>query len=197
MNGWVGTDINGYHYAPEMLSATDEGKWVTYVSANPEHGDFGPGYTGEFELKNAWVMRHDGLVFGSGWYVNADAFTQAMVDTAASVFRQVGLEGTIAYFASPETDFAGLHETIAYYNSADNVHGEWFAFIADESGTVVDHYDKANVGKSLEDLLGTDAFEVTAEGGWVITEDVRVWLLGQDGMTFGSGWRSGHDEPGG
>ena len=37
-------------------------------------------------------------------------------------------------------------------------------------------------------------FEVTAEGSWVTTEDVRVWLLGQDGMTFGSGWRSGHDE---
>ena len=197
VNGWVGTDINGYHYAPEMLSATDEGKWVTYVSANPEHGDFGPGYTGEFELKNAWVVRHDGLLFGSGWYVNADEFTRALVATAARVFRQVGLEGTIAYFASPDTDFAGLHETIAYYNSADNVQGEWFAFIADESGTVVDHYDKANVGKSLEDLLGTDAFEVTAEGGWVTTEDVRVWLLGQDGMTFGSGWRSGHDETGG
>ena len=40
-------------------------------------------------------------------------------------------------------------------------------------------------------------FEVTAEGSWVTTEDVRVWLLGQDGMTFGSGWRSGHDEEGG
>ena len=75
--------------------------------------------------------------------------------------------------------------------------GEWFAFIADESGTVIDHYDKANVGRSLEDLLGTDAFEVTAEGNWITTEDVRVWVLGQDGMTFGSGWHSGHDETGG
>ena len=93
VNGWVGTDINGYHYAPEMLSATDEGKWVTYVSANPEHGDFGPGYTGEFELKNAWVVRHDGLLFGSGWYVNADEFTRALVATAARVFRQGGSGG--------------------------------------------------------------------------------------------------------
>ena len=196
LKGWVGTDSNGYNYAPEMLSATEEGRWVTYVFANPESGEFGSGYTGEFELKNVWVVRHDGLLFASGWYVNADEFTQAMVATAAGVFRQVGLEGTIAYFASPETDYTGLQETIAYYNNADTVQGEWFAFIADESGTVIDHYDKANVGKSLEDLLGTDMFEVTAEGSWVTTEDVRVWLLGQDGMIFGSGWRSGHDEEG-
>ena len=120
-----------------------------------------------------------------------------MVATAAGVFRQVGLEGTIAYFASPETDYAGLHENIAYYNSADNVAGEWFAFIADESGTVVDHYNKALVGTDLKDLLGIDTFEATTEGSWVSTEDVRVWLLGQDGMIFGSGWRSGHDEEGG
>ena len=43
------------------------------------------------------------------------------------------------------------------------------------------------VGKSLEEVLGTDV-EATAEGNWVTTEDVRVWVLGQDGMTFGSGW---------
>ncbi len=196
VNGWVGTDINGYNYAPEMLSATDEGKWVTYVSANPEHGDFGPGYTGEFELKNAWVVRHDGLLFGSGWYVNADAFTQALVATAARVFRQVGLEGTIAYFASPDTDFAGLHAAIAYYNTAEDVAGAWFAFVADESGTIIDHFHKEMVGKSLADVLGTDDFEVTVEGNWITTEDVRVWVLGQDGMTFGSGWHSGNDEPG-
>ena len=196
VNGWVGTDTNGYNFAPEMLSATGEGKWVTYVFANPESGDFGSGYTGEFDLKNVWVVKHDGLLFASGWYVNADEFTQAMVATAAQVFREVGLEGTIAYFASPETNFAGLHETIAYYNSADNVAGEWFAFIADESGTVVDHYDKALVGTDIKDLLGVDTLEATAEGNWVTTEDVRVWVVSQDGMIFSSGWRSGQDEAG-
>ena len=196
LKGWVGTDANGYNYGAEVLSATGEGKWVTYVFRNPESGDLGPGYTGELELKNAWVMRHDGLLFASGWYVNADEFAKALVATAARVFRQAGLEGTIAYFASPDTDFAGLHAAIAYYNSADNVAGAWFAFVADESGTVIDHFHKEMVGKSLEDVLGTDTFEVTAEGNWVTTEDVRVWVLSQDGMTFGSGWQSGHDETG-
>ena len=194
LKGWVGTDANGYNFGPDMLSATEDGKWVSYVYQNPESGDLGAGYTGEFELKNAWVVKHDGLLFASGWYVNADDFTKAMVSTAAGVFRQAGLEGTIAYFASPESDFAGLAATIGYYNNAANVEGEWFAFIADESGMVIDHYDKTLVGTDLKDLLGTDMFEATAEGNRVTTEDVRVWVVSQDGMTFGSGWR--HDESG-
>ena len=98
----------------------------------------------------------------------------------------------------PSTKFrtAGLEATIAYYNSAETVEGEWSAFIADSGGTIVDHNDKALVGTDLKDLLGTDLFEVPAKGNWVTTEDVRVWVVGYDGMTFGSGWHSGHDEPG-
>ena len=72
-------------------------------------------------MKNAWVVKHDGLLFASGWYVNADEFTKAMVSTAARVFRQAGLEGTIACFASPGSDFAGLAATIEYYNNTPNV----------------------------------------------------------------------------
>ena len=190
LKGWVGTDANGYAFGPEVLSATEDGKWVSYVYRNPESGDLGAGYTGELELKNAWVVKHDGLLFASGWYVNADEFTKAMVSTAARVFRQAGLEGTIAYFASPGSDFAGLAATIEYYNNTPNVEGEWFAFIADESGTVIDHYDKTLVGTDLKDLLGTDMFEATAEGNWVTTEDVRVWLVSQDEIIFGSGWHN-------
>ena len=188
LKGWVGIDANGYHFGPEMLAATEEGKWVSYVYQNPENGRIGSGDFSDLELKNAWVARRDGLLFASGWYIDADEFTKSLVATAARVFGEAGLEGTIAYFASPEIAFGGLAAVIAYYNSAENVEGEWFAFIADESGTIIDHYRKEMVGKSLEEVLGTDV-EATAEGNWVTTEDVRVWVLGQDGMTFGSGWR--------
>ena len=190
LKGWVGTDANGYKFGPDMLSTTETGKWVSYVFRNPESGDLGAGYIGELELKNVWVVRHDGLLFASGWYINADEFTKFLVATAARVFREVGLEGTIVYFASPEIVFGGLAAVIAYYNSAENVEGYWFAFIADSSGTIIDHYRKDMVGKSLHDVLGTDTFEATAEGNWVTTGDVRVWVLSQDGMTFGSGWHS-------
>ncbi len=196
VNGWVGTDANGYNFGPDMLSATEDGKWVSYVYRNPESGGIGDDHTGTLQLKNAWVVRHDGLLFASGWYIIADEFTKSFVAAAVRVFRSVGLEGTVAYFNSPESDFAGLTAAIEYYNSAENVEGDWFAFIADVSGTIVDHYDKGMVGRDLKDLLGTDMFEATAEGAWVTTEDVRVWVVGDGGMTFGSGWHSGHDGSG-
>ena len=39
---------------------TRDGAWVNYLFANPENG--------ATELKHAWVVRHDGLIFLSGWY---------------------------------------------------------------------------------------------------------------------------------
>ena len=189
LNGWVGTDANGYNFGPEMLSATEEGKWVSYVYSNPESGGLGSDNTGAMQLKNAWVVRYDGLLFASGWYVNADEFTRSLVFAAVDKFRSEGLEATIAYFTGPESVYSGLAATIDYYNSAETVEGEWFAFIADGSGTIVDHYDKTLVGTGLNDLLGMDIFEVPAEGNWLTTESVRVWVVGYDGMTFGSGWR--------
>ena len=43
-----------------MLTATEEGKWVGYVYLNPT--------TEKEEQKHTWVVKHDGLIFGSGWY---------------------------------------------------------------------------------------------------------------------------------
>ena len=198
LKGWVGTDANGYEFGPEMLSTTEAGKWVTYVYKNPATGDVGSGDFGDLQLKNAWVVRHDGLLFGSGWYVDADAMAVSLVTAAADTFASVGLAGTVAYFAGGESPTAGLAEAIDYYNNAENVAGEWFAFIADGDGTVVAHYDPANLGKSLDELFGEDTIEATAAGNWVTAEStdpdtgpvesLRVWVLESDGMTFGSGW---------
>jgi len=53
-------DSTGYFYGDDVLSATEAGKWVSYVFRNPE--------TGEERRKHSWIVRHDGLFFGSGWY---------------------------------------------------------------------------------------------------------------------------------
>ena len=45
------------------------------------------------------------------------------------------------------------------------------------------------MGRNLEDVLGTDQFkEATEEGIWVVTEDVRVWVMDHEGTTHGAGW---------
>ena len=108
LKGWVGTDANGYNFGPDMLSATGEGKWVSYVFRNPESGGLGSDHSGTLQLKNAWVVRHDRLLFASGWYVNADEFTKSLVFAAVNKFRSAGLEATIAYFTGPESVYSGL-----------------------------------------------------------------------------------------
>ena len=37
-------------------------------------------------------------------------------------------------------------------------------------------------------MLGDGTFTAAEEGIRVTTGDVRVWVVSQDGMTFGSGW---------
>lgn len=59
--GEVGVDPATDHpYGLDILATTSEGQWVRYSFRNPD--------TGQIERKNTWVVRHDGLFFGSGWY---------------------------------------------------------------------------------------------------------------------------------
>ena len=53
-------DSTGRFYGDDLLSATEAGRWVDYVLLNPE--------TGDERQKHTWAVRHDGLIFASGWY---------------------------------------------------------------------------------------------------------------------------------
>ena len=185
LNGWVGTDANGYEFGPAMLAADEGGKWVSYVYRNPESGGIGSGY---FELKNVWVERRDGLLFASGWYIDADAFTEQLVSVAVDKYRDLGLTGTMAYFASPGSALAGLDAAIDYYNTAETIDGHWFAFIGGPDGKVVGHSDLTMIGGETQDLFGDETFEATESGVWVESESLRVFVAEYDGYLFGSGW---------
>ena len=185
LNGWVGTDANGYEFGPAMLSATEDGKWVSYVYRNPESGGIG---SGDFELKNVWVERRDGLLFASGWYIDADAFTEQLVSVAVDKYRELGLAGTIAYFASPGSALAGLDAAIDYYNAAETIDGHWFAFIGDPDGKIVGHSDITKIGGDTQDLFGAEPVHAHEEGEWVESESLRVFVAEYDGYLFGSGW---------
>ena len=53
-------DSEGYFYGDNLLGAPESGRWVDYVLLNPE--------TGDERQKHTWAVRHDGLLFASGWY---------------------------------------------------------------------------------------------------------------------------------
>ena len=188
LNGWVGTDANGYEFGPAMLAATEDGAWVSYVYRNPESGGIG---SGDFELKNVWVERRDGLLFASGWYIDADAFTKQLVSVAVDKYRDVGLTGTMTYFASPGSALAGLDAAVDYYNSAETIDGHWFAFIGGPDGKIVGHSDPSLIGGDTQDLFGGAPVHAHEEGEWVESESLRVFVAEYDGYLFGSGWSRG------
>ena len=53
-------DALGLEADDDLLGATEAGRWVDYVLVNPE--------TGDDRQKHTWAVRHDGLIFASGWY---------------------------------------------------------------------------------------------------------------------------------
>ena len=63
---FIGTDIkdipglDGSPLGAEIAMATETGLWIEYLWPNPE--------SGEVELKRTWAIRHDGYLFGAGYY---------------------------------------------------------------------------------------------------------------------------------
>ena len=187
LNGWVGTDATGYNFGPDMLSATEDGKWVSYVYRNPESGGIGADHTGALEYKHVWVVGHDGLRFASGWHISAGEYTKFVVDEAIARYHAKGLEATLEH-----------------YNSAESVNAQWYVFIATPEGEVLGHYNAEDFALHLQEMIDDGSFKATEEGVWVNHEDVNpatgmvedkhFWLVEHDGLVFGSGWH--HDESG-
>ena len=182
--GPLGTDVTGYEFGKDFTTADEDGKWVSYVYNNPA--------TGELGSKHSWVVRHDGLLFASGWYTDPAEYTKIFVQRALDLYEAEGLDAAIEY-----------------YNSEDSVEGQWYVGIIDEDGTILGHYDDDVRGESLLGDLGTDItgynygaemVNVTEDGKWISyvynnpsTGELgskHSWVVLRDGLLFGSGWYS-------
>ena len=121
-------------------SADQDGAWFDYTYANPA--------SDIVETKHSWVVIHDGITFGSGWYErgpgksDAPAYTKAFVQQAMNLYVALGLE-----------------ETVAYYNAKESVDGQWYVFIIDENQTIIAHApDPGLVGKHVSQALGPNSY---------------------------------------
>ena len=169
-------------------SADQDGAWFDYTYANPA--------SGVVETKHSWMVIHDGITFGSGWYErgpgksDAPAYTRAFVQQAMNLYVALGLE-----------------ETVAYYNTKESVDGQWYVFIIDENQTIVAHAaDPDLVGKHVSQALGPNSYPTGSavaasadqDGAWFdytyanpasgVVETKHSWMVIHDGITFGSGW---------
>ncbi len=179
---------NGYPSGRIVADDSDEdGEWSEYVFFNPD--------TGRSQIKHSWLVTHDGLIFGSGWYEDGPrksdqpAFTQAMVQQAMNLY-----------------DSSGLEAALNYYDDPVSVDGQWYVFIVDtETGRTIGHFnpdlrdrDPALRVDPTGYFYGDDLLAATEEGRWVeyvirnpgSGEDSRkhTWAVLHDGYIFGSGW---------
>ena len=172
-----------------VAAATGDGAWVDYTWVNPESGDS--------QTKHSWAVRHDGLVFGSGWYepgpskAKPAAYTQAIVERAIDLYEGVGRD-----------------VTIDYYNTVESVDGPWYVFIINvDDGLTIGHYRPEIRGRdpSLRVdvtgyFYGDDLLAADENGRWVDyvflnpatgeQETKHTWAVRRDGLIFGSGWYS-------
>ena len=196
LSGWVGTDINGYNFGHQMLAADQNGRWVPFVYKNPATGSLSDEQA--FELKNTWVVRHDGLLLASGWHIDSDSFLPEFIAESSSHFREGGLDAILGFYNNPTGISAGLIPVAAYYNSTDTLDGYFTGIIAAPDGEILAHFDDSLIGTDIEDLIGPAYRKATTEGAWITADDndtaegvpesMRIWAVNVDGTFIGAGW---------
>ena len=168
-------------------AATEAGAWIDYTYINPA--------AEAIQWKHTWAVRHDGLIFGSGWYEDGvsksdtAAYTQAFVDQAIRLYDAIGREAAFAY-----------------YNTPESVDDDWYVFIVDENDNTMVHPTRPElIGSSPKQRVdvrgkayGLELVEVTEEGTWVdyyslnpstgYEEQKHAWAVKHDGLIFVSGW---------
>lgn len=203
----IGTDIkdvvgsNGYELGLEIAKATAEGHWVEYLWPNP--------VTGREEPKTTWVVRHDGLIFASGYYdrdPTADPPAWQGADPR---------EYTVEYVqrAIERYDRDGQESLTAYYNSVAAFEGQFYLFAMDEADIYFIHpLFPRLIGTDVKNVVGSDGYELgeaiaqaTEEGIWVeylwphpvtLKEAPKVtFAIRHDGKIFASGYYPVPDDP--
>ncbi|MCY4086298.1 MAG: ABC transporter substrate-binding protein [Actinomycetia bacterium] len=179
---------SGYPIGEIIAAVADEdGGWVDYTFTNP--------VSGSVETKHSWLITHDGLLFGSGWYEPGPSksdppeYTQAFVQQAVSLYDALGLDAAVGYYSSP-----------------GSVDGEWYVFIVDaETGLTVAHPNPKFIGRdpslrvdATGYFYGDELLAATEQGRWVDyvlenpetgeSEQKHTWAVRHDGLLFASGW---------
>ena len=196
----IGTDIkdvvgsDGQELGKEIAQATEGGIWVEYLWPHPVSRIEGE--------KVTWAVRHDGLIFASGYYAGGpEAGSPAWRDADPREYTVQYVNRAIERY---ERD--GLQSMLDYYNSVASFEGEWYLFATDENDIYHVHPLIPPLrGTDIKDVVGSDGYELgkelakaTEEGVWVeylwphpvtLKEVPKVgYAVRRDGMLFASGY---------
>ena len=188
--------IDGSLLGVDIAKATEEGRWTEYLWPNPE--------TNKLEQKRTWSIRHDGYLFGAGyyqpWHPDPARLPTVSKDDPEAFTRAV-VFGAIALY-----EFGGLDAVATYYNAPASTDGQWYVFITDANDHFVAHAPRQDlVGTDLKDVIGLDGSplgeniaKATGTGLWIEylwpnpetgnDEPKHTWAIRHDGYLFGSGY---------
>ena len=205
----IGSDIkdvvgsDGQELGKEIAQATGEGVWVEYLWPHP--------VSRKEQQKVTWAVRHDGLIFASGYYAGGP-------ETGEPAWRGADpAEYTVDYVgrAVERYERDGLQSMIDYYNSVASFEGEWYLFATDENDIYHVHPLIPPLrGTDIKDVVGSDGYELGrelakavdgGEGVWVeylwphpvtLKEVPKVgYAVRRDGMLFASGYYPQAEDP--
>ena len=206
----IGTDIkdvvgsDGQELGKEIALATEDGAWVEYLWPHP--------VSRREQQKVTWAIRHDGLIFASGYYAGEP-------ETGPPAWRDADpRDYTVQYVnqAIERYERDGLESLLNYYNSVASFEGEWYLFATDAD-------DIYHIHPLLPQLIGTDINDVVGSDGYRLgeelakaTDDEGVWVeylwphpvtlnevpkvgyaVRRDGMLFASGYYERIEDPAG
>ena len=196
INGKAAWDDSGWYYSSDLLRATEDGLFVRDTLVVPPADEINPFFSRE-ELKHYYAVRHDGLLFVSGWYSDVPAAEDEANYTRLLVARALTMH-----------DDEGIEAVIAHNNNPDSADGERYVFVLEdrEDGlyTVAHPVIPSLVGTTRDrtDARGFDygaAFiATTREGRWVQyvfpnpetgKEELKhTWIVRRGNFLIGSGW---------
>ncbi len=198
----IGTDIkdvvgsDGQELGKEIAQATEDGIWVEYLWPHP--------VSRKEQRKVAWAVRHDGLIFASGYYAGAPEAGRPAWQGADP--REYTVEYVNRAVERYERD--GLQSVLNYYNSVASFEGQWYLFATDANDIYHVHPLLPDlIGTDIKDVVGSDGYELGkelakagdgGEGVWVeylwphpvtLKEVPKVgYAVRRDGMLFASGY---------
>ncbi len=204
----IGTDLkdvvgsDGQELGKEIAQATADGLWVEYLWPHPA--------TRREQKKIAWAVRHDGLLFASGYYLGEP-------ETEEPAWRGADpREYTLAYVerAIERYQQGGLEALLNHYNSVASFEGQWYLFATDADDIYIVHpLLNRLIGTDIKDVVGSDGYELgkalaaaTAEEGvWVeylwphpvtLKQVPKVgYAVRYDGLLFASGYYPAEEDP--
>ncbi len=205
----IGTDIkdvvgsDGQELGKEIALATEDGAWVEYLWPHP--------ISRKEQQKVTWAVRHDGLIFASGYYAGEP-------ESGPPAWRDADpRDYTVEYVhrAIERYENDGLESLLNYYNSVASFEGEWYLFATDDSDVYHIHPLLPHlIGTDIKNVVGSDGYRLgdelakaTTEGVWVeylwphpvtLKEVPKVgYAVRRDGMLFASGYYVPVEDPAG